>query len=143
MRGDAQDVPHPTGGPDTDPARPQRSRGDIAIETLKTVPNLAKLCLRLLADPGVPRKTKVLLAAAGAYFLVPFDVIPEMFFPVIGRVDDLLLLAYALDRLLDSVEPAVLQEHWDGDEDALELVRAFIAWAGELMPGPMRRLLER
>lgn len=142
MRGAEGELPGSGDGPDTDPARPRRTRGEITIEALRAVPNLAKLCMRLIADPGVPRKTKVLLAAAGAYFLLPFDVIPEGFFPVIGRVDDLLLLAYALDRLLDAVEPSVLQEHWDGDEDALELVRAFIAWAGELMPGPVRRILE-
>lgn len=117
--------------------------GEVAIEAAMALPHLAKLCARLLRDPRVPRKTKALLGGAALYLLSPIDLIPEMFFPVIGRVDDLILLAFALHRLLDAVEPEVLEELWDGDGDALELVTAFIAWGGELMPGPLRRLLDR
>ncbi len=59
-----------------------------------------------------------------------------------GRVDDVIVLAFALHRLLGSVEPSVLEEHWDGDGEALELVTALIAWGGELMPSPLRRFLD-
>ncbi len=129
-------------GPDTDPAQPRRTRAEVTRQTFMAVPNLVKLCARLLADPRVPRGTKVLLGVAGLYVLSPIDVIPELFFPVIGRVDDLLFVAFAIHRLLDAVEPSVLAEYWDGEEEALELVAAFIAWGAELMPGPVRRLLE-
>ncbi len=128
--------------PDTDQARPRRTRRDMSTQALMAVPNLVKLCARLLADPGVPRRTKVLLGVAGLYVVSPFDVIPEVFFPVIGRVDDLLFVAFALHRLLGAVEPSVLAEYWDGEDEALELVAAFIAWGAELMPGPVKRLLD-
>ena len=130
-------------GPDTDPPRPRRTRIEVTVEALKALPNLVKLCARLLADPRVPGRTKALLGFAGLYFLSPIDLIPELFSPVIGRIDDLLLIAFALHRLLDAVEPSVLAEHWDGDGDALELVTAFVAWGAELMPGPAKRLLDR
>ena len=112
------------------------------MQALMAVPNLMKLCALLLADPGVPRRTKVLLGVAGLYVVSPFDVIPEALFPVIGRVDDLLFVAFALHRLLGAVEPSVLAEYWDGEDEALDLVAAFIAWGAELMPGPVRRLLD-
>jgi uncharacterized membrane protein YkvA (DUF1232 family) len=125
-------------GPDTDPPQLRRTRGEVTVEVLKSVPNLLKLCLRLLKDPRVPLRTKALLGGAGLYFLSPIDVIPEALFPVVGRIDDLMVIAFALHRLLDAVEPSVLQEHWDGEEDALELVTAFIAWGAELLPAPLR-----
>ena len=128
-------------GPDTIPARRRLTRLEVGVEALKALPNLVRLCLRLLGDPGVPAKTKALLGLSGLYLLSPIDLIPELIFPVIGRVDDVILLAFALHRLIDAVEPSVLQELWDGDEDALELVSAFIAWVGELLPGPLKRVL--
>jgi uncharacterized membrane protein YkvA (DUF1232 family) len=130
-------------GPDDEPPAPRKSVGEVAIEAAMALPHLVKLCARLLRDPRVPRRTKVVLGAAGLYVASPIDLIPEMFFPIVGRVDDLILLAFALHRLLDAVEPEVLEELWDGDGDALELVTAFIAWGGEMMPAPLRRLLER
>ena len=128
-------------GPDTSPAPERLTRLEVAAEVIKAVPNLVRLCFRLLGDPRVPIKTKALLGFSGIYLLSPVDLVPELMFPIIGRVDDVILLAYALHRLLDAVEPSVLQEHWEGDDDALELVSAFVAWVGELLPGPIKRVL--
>ncbi len=127
--------------PDTAPPTPRRTRSEVAVEVLKAAPNLVKLCARLLKDPRVPRRTKALLGLAGLYFLSPLDLIPEILFPVIGRVDDLLVIAFALDRLLDAVEPEVLAEYWDGEEDALELIAALVTWGADLVPKPLRLLL--
>jgi len=130
-------------GPDTGPVHPRKTRAEVAVEAFKALPNLAKLCARLLRDPRVPRRTKWLLGWTGLYIVSPIDLIPELFFPIIGRADDLIVLAFALHRLLDAVDESVLREHWDGEGDALELVTAFIAWGGELMPAPLRRLIDR
>ena len=129
--------------PDTDPPQPRCTRLEVTVEALKAVPNLIKLCLRLLGDPRVPRRTKRLLGFAGLYVLSPIDLIPELFLPVVGRIDDAILLAFALHRLLEAVDPEVLEELWDGDEDVLELVTAFVAWGAEMVPSPLRRILAR
>ena len=50
------------------------------------------LALYLAArDPRVPRAAKLLAAVTAAYALSPIDLIPD-FIPVIGYLDDLLLL---------------------------------------------------
>ena len=73
-------------GPDTDEPTPRKTRAEVAVEALKAAPNLVKLCFRLLSDPRVPRRTKVLLGVSGLYVLSPIDLIPELLLPVVGRV---------------------------------------------------------
>jgi uncharacterized membrane protein YkvA (DUF1232 family) len=125
---------------DTAPAEPMRSRSEILKEAVLLVPNLAKLLFRLLKDPRVPRTRRILMAGVGAYVVSPIDLIPD-FVPVLGSVDDLLLLAFAVDYLLQAAPPGVVDDYWDGTEDALELVRGLAGWGTELIPGRIRRLL--
>ncbi len=50
---------------------------------------------RTLADPAVPRSRKVVLWLALAYVLMPIDLVPD-FLPVIGQLDDVIVVALAL-----------------------------------------------
>ena len=129
--------------PDVAPVSARRTTTALLGEVIAALPNLGKLSYRLLRDPRVPRRSKVLVGAAAVYFVSPVDLVPELLFPIVGRIDDLLVLAFALDRLMKSVEPDVVREHWDGDGDALELAGALVAWAAEMMPRPLRRIMDR
>ncbi|MBI2938875.1 MAG: DUF1232 domain-containing protein [Chloroflexi bacterium] len=53
---------------------------------------------RLAADPTCPRWLGPVLLVSAAYLAFPFDLIPD-FIPVLGQLDDLLLVA-ALAALL-------------------------------------------
>ncbi len=48
-----------------------------------------------LRDPRVPRRRKVVLALALAYLMMPIDLVPD-FIPVVGQLDDAIVLALAL-----------------------------------------------
>ena len=58
----------------------------------------AALFRRALADPRVPRRHKLLLGLAVLYLAMPFDLIPD-FIPVLGQLDDAVVLALALRGL--------------------------------------------
>ncbi len=85
------------------------------------VPDCLVLFERLLADPRVPRSTKAVLVPAIAYLGFPFDVIPD-FIPVVGYLDDAVVLAWALRRIVRAAGPVVVREQWPGPARSLELV---------------------
>jgi uncharacterized membrane protein YkvA (DUF1232 family) len=124
----------------TDPV-PMRTRQEMLAEALLLVPNLAKLLYRLLRDKRVPRKRRLAMTVVGVYVASPIDIVPD-FIPVLGSVDDLLVLAFAIDYLLRASPQEAVEEHWDGSQDGLELVRGIAAWGVELLPGRFRRFVE-
>jgi len=107
---------------------------------LLVIPNLLVLSARLMVDPRVPAKERLLVAGAIAYALVPLDFIPDML-PFIGQVDDAYLVALSLLRLMSVTEPRVVREHWRGGGDVVELVGATALIAARLLPKKIRRVL--
>ncbi|MGH7821894.1 MAG: DUF1232 domain-containing protein [Candidatus Binatia bacterium] len=63
-------------------------------------------------DPRVPLHAKVVVACVVAYALSPIDLIPD-FVPVLGYLDDLLLLPLGVALAIRLVPPALLEEHRD------------------------------
>ncbi|MGE5449907.1 MAG: YkvA family protein [Methanomassiliicoccales archaeon] len=100
---------------------------------LLLIPNLLKLIYRLADDPRVPKSEKLILAATAAYVLSPIDLIPD-FIPFLGKVDDLVLIALALKRLFNVAGAEVLNEHWDGTQDLLQLVDRILEYALGFLP---------
>ena len=79
------------------------------------------LFTQLLGDPRVPASTKVLLLPAIAYLAFPLDLIPD-FIPVIGYLDDAVVLAWALRRIVRAAGPVVVREQWPGPTRSLGTV---------------------
>jgi len=82
------------------------------------IPNLVLLCGRLLIDPRVPAKERILVAGAIVYVIMPFDLIPDML-PFVGQVDDAYLISLTLLRVMTLTDPQVVREHWRGGGDML------------------------
>jgi uncharacterized membrane protein YkvA (DUF1232 family) len=86
-----------------------------------------------MRDPRVPSRAKASLFILGAYLASPIDLIPD-FLPGIGQVDDLVIAAFALDQILNRVPDKVVREHWEGDEDVLQIVREILDISTALVP---------
>jgi uncharacterized membrane protein YkvA (DUF1232 family) len=71
------------------------------------VPDCVTTIRRLRRDPRVPRRAKVAVALAGLWLLSPIDLLPE-FLPVIGPLDDVLVVALALRYAARQVPREVL-----------------------------------
>ncbi|HSE19357.1 MAG TPA: DUF1232 domain-containing protein [Pyrinomonadaceae bacterium] len=107
---------------------------------LLVIPNLLLLSARLMVDPRVPAKERLLVAGAILYAFMPLDFIPDML-PFVGQVDDAYLIALTLLRLMTVTDPRVVREHWRGGGDVVELVGATALLAGKLLPKRIRRVL--
>jgi uncharacterized membrane protein YkvA (DUF1232 family) len=85
------------------------------------IPDCVGLLRRLLGDPRVSRQHKLLLGALIGYLALPFDLVPD-FIPVVGHVDDAVVVALGLRVLLRGSGTELVREHWRGPETSLALV---------------------
>ncbi len=63
----------------------------------------------VLNHPGTPRFSRYVLWIAIAYVLLPFDLIPD-FIPVIGHLDDLVIIPFLVFLALKFVPPEITRE---------------------------------
>jgi uncharacterized membrane protein YkvA (DUF1232 family) len=94
-------------------------RGVEAKQLACLIPDLASLLRGLLSDSRVPRGSKVLIGFAILWVISPIDLLPE-FLPVIGPLDDVLVVAVVLRHLVKRAGPEVVRDHWRGDPMMLE-----------------------
>lgn len=123
---------------DVDDRPPQTRLKEYAL----VLPRLVKLLWRLARDPRVPARSKATLLILGAYLASPIDVIPD-FIPGLGQLDDLVVVAFALDQMLNRVPPDVVRQHWEGEEDVLELVQEILDISTGFVPGWVKKRFSR
>lgn len=106
------------------------------------ISDYARLVGALVLDERMPADRKVLLGMAAGYLVIGRDLVPDDV-PIIGGLDDLVVVVLAVDLFLDGVPRDLL------DEKLLELDidrAAFdrdVAQIRRLTPGPVRRTIRR
>ena len=68
---------------------------------LAALPRMIKATLKGEYDGGA---RLAMLAAAGVYIVSPIDAVPELFFLILGVVDDLAVAGYFAGALMDELE---------------------------------------
>jgi uncharacterized membrane protein YkvA (DUF1232 family) len=89
------------------------------------IPDCIVLLRRLLGDPRVPRRYKLLLGALIGYLALPIDLVPD-FIPVAGHLDDAVVVALALRVVMRGSGTDLLREHWPGPASSLAVVLRFV-----------------
>ena len=93
-------------------------------EILRLLPDTLRLLHRMATDPVLPRGVKVRLWLLFAYLASPIDLIPD-FVPVIGYVDDAIIIAAVLRSVVRTAGISVLRRNWPGSDDGFRsLLRA-------------------
>jgi uncharacterized membrane protein YkvA (DUF1232 family) len=74
---------------------------------------------RLRRDPRVPRRVRWAVLFAAAWVVSPIDLIPE-FLPVIGPLDDVVVVALVLRYAARRIPRDALVEAWAGEPRVLD-----------------------
>lgn len=120
-----------------------RALGLMAFMPLASrAPLYARLMLALLMDERTPGARKAMLAGAAGYLLIGRDLIPDDI-PILGGLDDLVIVVLAVDLFLEGIPEDLLDEKLA----ELEIDRAAfdqdIARIRRMTPGPVRKTIRR
>jgi uncharacterized membrane protein YkvA (DUF1232 family) len=85
------------------------------------IPDCLRLIRRLIADPETTRAQRIALVALVGYLALPFDLVPD-FIPVVGVLDDAILVGLALRWLLRTRSAEDIRSAWPGPSSSLALV---------------------
>ncbi len=91
----------------------------LAKDLATVLPACVTTARRLRKDPRVPKRVKFVVAFAGLWVLSPIDLIPE-FLPVIGPLDDIVVVALALRYAARRIPPQALIDAWPAERRILE-----------------------
>ena len=71
-----------------------------------------RLAIRLLREPSVPFRFKLLPAIAALYVVSPLDFVPDVV-PILGQIDDLTIIAFGVEALVRVAPGTAVQYHRD------------------------------
>lgn len=109
-----------------------KGRHDLAALRggLRLLPDVLRLLKRLATDPSLPRGVRIRLWALLIYLIMPIDLVPD-FIPVVGYLDDAIIIAIALRSVIRRSGEEAIRRHWPGTADGLAAV---LRLAGETAP---------
>lgn len=78
------------------------------------LPACVTMTRTLRKDPRVPRRVRIAVLVAGIWVISPIDLIPE-FLPVIGPLDDIVVVALVLRYAARKIPRDVILDAWPED----------------------------
>lgn len=93
-----------------------------AREAVRLLPDVVRLLRRVAADRSLPRGVRVRLWLLLAYLLLPVDLVPDVI-PVLGYVDDAIIIVLALRSIVRCAGRDALTRHWPGTIEGLHTVQ--------------------
>jgi uncharacterized membrane protein YkvA (DUF1232 family) len=120
-----------------------RALGLMAFMPLASrAPVYARLMLALLMDERTPGTRKAMLAGAAGYLLVGRDLVPDDV-PLLGGLDDLVVVVLAVDLFLDGIPEELIDEKLAELDIDRAAFNEDIARIRRLTPGPVRKTIRR
>jgi uncharacterized membrane protein YkvA (DUF1232 family) len=80
-------------------------------------PDLYKLLTEILNEKNIDPKIKLKVCAAIAYYVAPFDIIPETIYGPKGYIDDIFVCTYVLKEIENELGIEFLEDLWEGKEN--------------------------
>ena len=105
-------------------------------------PLYARMLWSLVLDSRTPASRKAMLAAGLAYIALGRDIVPDQI-PILGQLDDLVVVALATELFLDGLDEALLNEKLEEAGIPRTAYDEDVARVRRMVPGPVRRAARR
>ena len=105
-------------------------------------PLYARLIWSLISDERVPIGRKALLGGALGYVALGRDIVPDRV-PLLGQLDDLVVVALAIDVFVDGLDEVLLAEKLELAGIPRAAYDEDVARVRRLVPSPIRRAARR
>ena len=114
----------------------------VFLPLASRAPVYGRLFWALIRDDRTPIGRKAMLAAAIGYVVIGRDLVPDDL-PLVGGLDDLVVVVLAVDLFLDGVPEPVLDEKLDELGIDRRAFREDVARIRRFTPGVLRRIIRR
>jgi uncharacterized membrane protein YkvA (DUF1232 family) len=84
---------------------------NAVIPFIMSLPKYVRLYGRLLQDSRVPLAPKIVFIAGFIYAISPIDLVPDFLVPVLGWIDDIIILVAAARYFIRACPPEIVAEH--------------------------------
>lgn len=84
----------------------------------RLLPDVARLLWRLGRDRTLPRHVRWRVWLLAAYLVSPLDLIPD-FIPVIGVLDEIIVIGWTLRSIVKRAGRETVAAHWPGTDEGL------------------------
>lgn len=85
-------------------------------------PELFKLLTEILNEKGIGKEIRLKVSAAIAYFVVPYDIIPEQIYGPFGYIDDIFICTYVLKDIRNDLGYGTLEKLWEGETNLNDVI---------------------
>lgn len=102
-------------------------------EAIILIPKMLRLLFRTMRDRRVGFNHKLLLLGTILYVISPLDFVPD-FIPFTGQVDDILLLAVIILKIMQQAGHSVFQDNWNDQQGLSELAKRIRKLASSFLP---------
>jgi uncharacterized membrane protein YkvA (DUF1232 family) len=117
--------------------------GEPLADVVLLAPDLFVLLVRLFTDRDVPAGTRSLVGGAIAYFVLPADLLPEMFLGPAGYLDDVVLAAALVSHVFSSDLRPFVERHWSGRGNVHDALESAVRAGEALLPSRLYQGLAR
>ncbi|MFJ7952850.1 YkvA family protein [Lysinibacillus sp. NPDC096418] len=101
----------------------KKGKSNKFTKYLLFAPDLFHLMIKTMMDSDVDKKSKALIGGGIAYFMMPFDFLPEGLIGFGGYMDDIVIATMIINTLINKLGPGVIEKHWSGDEQLLNVLQ--------------------
>ena len=91
----------------------------------------------LYKDPEIPKRDKVIFGVCLMLIVSPIDVLPDVI-PVIGVIDDFILIATLLDYIFDVLDRRILMKHYPWSETSLDRLKKWSKLVTRFAPSSLK-----